>query len=148
MAKLILTLDTETGDIDYDYPPEEEHDHSEGSTLPPIIVNGTCQSYLKGTGWLVVDEGPVRVDEDVAQRVVTGWAINVQVGELPEERERKMHISRILKWRTRQQAALKANVDEEGLSTFDVGSRSRMEGAIELADELLHEMGYTEESPA
>ncbi len=131
MAKLILTLDTETGDIDYDYPPEEEHDHSEGSTVPPIIVNGGCQGYLLGA------ENP--------KYLVTGWAINVQVGELPEERERKMHISRILKWRTRQQAALKANVDEEGLSTFDVGSRSRMEGAIELANELLHEMGYTEE---
>ena len=133
MAKLILTLDTETGDIDFDYPPEEEHDHSEGSTLPPIVVNGGCQGYLVGA------ENP--------KHVVTGWAINVQVGQLPEERERQLHIGRILKWRARQQEALKANVDAEGISTFDVGSRSRIEGAIDLADELLHEMGYTEEQP-
>lgn len=123
MPKLVLTLDTETGHIDYDYP--------EGECLPPVIINGSVNSHLKGCG-------------EATERVVTGWYIGVQVGEHPEEQERQRHMGRLLMWRDRQREVLTKEVDDDGVSLLDISLRCRLEGAIELAETLLKEMGYQE----
>ncbi len=118
MAKLILTLDTENGHIDWDYPEEISED------VPPVLVSGTITGYLSGAG-------------EHEKTVVAGWNISVQVGELPEERERRQHIGRLLKWRQRQQQILD-NPDYTGVD------QEKLEGAIELCNALLSEMGHVE----
>lgn len=126
MSKLILSLDTETGHIDYKYP---EH-----VDVPQVTVNATMEGHLKGVG-------------ENQERVITGWSISVRVGELPEERERQRLIGRLLKWSDKQKEALRKEVDDDGMSTLDIGLRCRLEGAIELSEALLEEMGYQEEPP-
>lgn len=168
MAKLILTLDTETGGIDYKY--EETRTAKivrcserqsmtaprslrisergekewcrckmcqrelgtkteEAEEFPHVIVNGSANSYMKG------------VDEE-AETVVTGWSINVRVGELPEERSRQEQIGELLRRREEHEVTLQNAVDEDGVSTLDPGHRGWMHGAIEMCTTLLDGLGY------
>jgi hypothetical protein len=127
MAILTLKLDTETGHIEYDYPEKQiREDHPGGSDVdgvPPIIVNGGYQGYLSGN-----------------TPIVTGWNLNIQVGKLPEERERQHQMGRLLKWRDRQREVLNQ-------PDFTGVDKEKLEGAIEMCDLLLNEMGYTEDEP-
>lgn len=124
MAILILKLDTENGHIDYDYPEKQiREDHPGGSDVdgvPPIIVNGGYQGYLNGN-----------------TPVVTGWNLDIRVGQLPEERERQRQVGRLLKWRDRQLAVLN-KPDFTGVDS------EKLKGAIEMCNLLLTEMGHVD----
>lgn len=117
MAILILKLNTDTGHIDWGYPADEEG-------VPSILVNGGVTGYMNGDA-----------------KVISGWNLDIRIGDHPEERERRIQVERLIKWRERQKEVLNhpdfTGVDQE-----------KLEGAIEMCNILLNEMGYREQEPA
>lgn len=121
MPKLILTLDTETGRVAYDNQSEEV-----------FTVNGNTQAYMRGN-----------------ETVITGWHIYVEMGKTPQSVELRRCGLGVIRWRDRQkmelarQLAAIAPYDEA--ETFGPEERARLEGAIEMADQILNEIGFVEE---